>query len=246
MSNIDSFSFFIYPREITTTKCLSLPNLGAMILDAAGLAATSRGFGMNDMHAKGLAWVVSRMTMKINSLPKDYTNITIKTWINECGVVASDRQFVVLDDNEKLICSGSSLWSIIDLNTRCVVNLLETTDLSQYICNNPVAGIPETRRVDFPKSAQAAEFIHTVVYSDLDMNCHVNSMKYLQWVLDCMPIEFHQTKKITCCDINFTKEALWGQKIKILHTETGENDTHIFCLKNEDDIVTTKIRLSVA
>lgn len=247
VNNLDSFDFFIYPREVTPSKCLSLPNIGAMILDAAGLAAARRGFGMNDMHSRGLAWVVSRMAMKIVSLPEDYTNITIKTWIKECGVVASDRAFVVFDENENLICSGSSLWSIIDLTSRRVVNLQETTNLSQYICCDYVAAIPETKRVDFPKSADVTEHLHHVVYSDLDMNCHVNSMKYLQWALDCLPLDFHNTRKVTACDINFTKEALLNQNIRILQTKVfdgAENQSYCFCLKNDNDIITTKIKLT--
>ena len=49
----NTFDFYVYPRETDASKRISLQSIGAFILDAAGLAAKARGFGMEYMHAHG-------------------------------------------------------------------------------------------------------------------------------------------------------------------------------------------------
>ena len=63
MTNI--FDFYVYPRETDASKHISLQSIGAFILDAAGMAAKLRGFGMDYMHARGLAWVTSRIAIEM-------------------------------------------------------------------------------------------------------------------------------------------------------------------------------------
>ena len=59
------FEFFIYPQEVDYTKRMTLTALGSCLLNAAGLAAAEKGFGMEAMHAQGWAWVVSRLAVEM-------------------------------------------------------------------------------------------------------------------------------------------------------------------------------------
>ena len=74
-----SKSFYINPHEADATKHLTPTILGNYILNTAGMAAREFGFGMDSMHNQGVAWVVSRMSIEINELPKEYTTIKIKS-----------------------------------------------------------------------------------------------------------------------------------------------------------------------
>ena len=67
----NTFDFYIYPREADASKRISLQNIGAFILDAAGMAAKARGFGMDYMHANGLAWVTSRISIEMTEYPHE-------------------------------------------------------------------------------------------------------------------------------------------------------------------------------
>lgn len=250
--NIDTFDFYIYPREVGAAKRILLHNLGACILDAAGLSAAKRGFGMNDMHARGLAWVVSRMRIDITELPREYESVKIKTWVSATGSVASTRLFCVESEDGRVIATASTLWSIIDTTTRKMVDLIEQTDLSRYIAEMPsgLQDIPAPRRVDMPRHEEGTsqESTHKVVYSDIDMNRHVNSMKYLQWAIDTLPAEYLMNHTPKQCHINFTHEALPGQTISIHHvaayTDNTESDTeHTFELTNDEGRVCCRIRL---
>ncbi|MGM9805290.1 MAG: acyl-[acyl-carrier-protein] thioesterase [Candidatus Aphodosoma sp.] len=223
MDNLtDTFDFFVYPHDAGASKRMQVCNLGAYILDAAGLAAKQRGFGMDDMHAIHRAWVVSRMTMEIEELPREYETISIRTWIDKIGHASSTRHMTITDINGKLVCKASTIWSIIDTDTRHLIDLMETTDLNRHANNTMHLDISTPRRIEIPKDAVLTNCTeHRVAYSDIDMNHHVNSMKYLQWCIDTLPYSWFAENAISRCDINFIHEILPEQNIDIRHYRTA-------------------------
>lgn len=246
VSGEDVFEFYVYPREVDATKRISLANLGACVLDSAGLAAAKRGFGMNDMHARGTAWVVNRMVMEILEMPAEYETIYITTWIESITAVASMRNFLVHRAGGQLLVKVSTLWSVIDFKTRKLVNLLDAADLSGLTVNRnddkAIMPMPVPVRIDISSGLEMKRFQHTVVYSDIDMNRHTSSMRYLQWALNTIPLTYLSETKIGRVDINFTKETLFGEQISI---DRGITDNgFVFDIRNEEGQGCCKIRLT--
>lgn len=237
-----SCEFYVYPHDADATKHLTPTILGNYILDTAGLAAKKYGFGMDEMHKTGVAWVVSRMSIKIKQLPKEYTTIKIKTWIQDVNQICSTRNYLVYDESNNIIAQATTLWSIIDITTRKIVDLMEKSTISAFIQEKeePDFSLPRTRRIDLKKE-NTTEYHHIVKYSDIDMNNHVNSMKYLQWVIDTLDIKKTQ-KGIEQIDINYTKEALYGEDLTIYQT-TNEN-TETFEIQ-QSNTTCCKIKLTL-
>jgi acyl-ACP thioesterase len=217
--------------------------MGDLILNAAGLAAAENGFGMNDMHAKGIAWVVSRLTIKMDSFPKEYETCAIETWIAECGRMASTRNFHIFDIHNNLIGEASSIWSIIDLSTRKAVDLREYTNFLSLIENDAVTFGKPARVEDVNMPTATAH--HKVSYSDIDMNRHTNSMKYLQWALDMCSMEQFENKSIVRCDINYSHEILFEENVTLLMEQKNSDDKeiNIFEQKNNDGISCCRVAI---
>jgi acyl-CoA thioesterase FadM len=136
----NTFDFSIYPREADVSKRLSLQNIGAFILDAAGMAAKTRGFGMDYMHERGLAWVTSRIAIEMMEYPHEYETISIETWVEDCTSIFSTRNFLIYNSRKEIIGQASTIWSMIDFNTRKMVDLLKSTDLGNHVATtqNPL------------------------------------------------------------------------------------------------------------
>ena len=62
---------------------------------------------------------------------------------------------------------------------------------------------------------------HRVVYSDIDFNRHVNTMRYIEMMLDVLPIERFAEERPLRLDINFLKEARYGQTLSVALEERG-------------------------
>lgn len=62
---------------------------------------------------------------------------------------------------------------------------------------------------------------HKVAYSDIDFNRHVNTMRYIEMMLDVLPIERFAEERPLRLDINFLKEARYGQTLSVALEERG-------------------------
>ena len=240
----NTFDFYIYPREADASKRLSLQNIGAFILDAAGMAAKARGFGMDYMHEHGLAWVTSRIAIEMIEYPHEYETISIETWVEDCSSIFSTRNFLIYNSQKEVIGQASTLWSMIDFNTRKMVDLLKTTKLADHVVTTQkeLFTMDKPKRVDYKGDGDAI-LTHRVVVSDIDMNQHVNSMKYLQWAIDTLSLDDIMNTTIKRLDINYLREALYDQNIQI-HCEMVEN-IRKFELRNEEGIACCRIQLTM-
>jgi acyl-ACP thioesterase len=60
-----------------------------------------------------------------------------------------------------------------------------------------------------------------VVYSDIDFNRHVNTLRYIDLIFDSLPIELIEKNNGMRLDINFIAEALYGEVLTIGWTSEG-------------------------
>ena len=54
-----------------------------------------------------------------------------------------------------------------------------------------------------------------VVYSDIDFNRHVNTLRYIDLIFDTLPLELIEKNAGMRLDINFIAEALYGEVLTI-------------------------------
>ncbi len=240
------YTFNIYPHEADCTKRARLTAVGAYVLNAAGLAAAENGFGMDDMHARGVAWVVSRLAIEMREFPREYESVDVETWVADCGRMASTRHFRIYDMCGRVTGEATSLWSIMSLDTRRPVDLRETTSLSSFIEERKGVEMERPRKVAEPGAGAGAVAEHRVAYSDIDMNQHVNSMRYLQWALDTYQPERFERGRIARCDINYSHEVRYGECVRIVRDEStgaGGTECHLFEIRNGDGRTCCRIGL---
>ena len=54
-----------------------------------------------------------------------------------------------------------------------------------------------------------------VVYSDIDFNRHVNTMRYIEMMLDMLPVDMLTQEVPVRLDIHFLKECRFGQTLTV-------------------------------
>ena len=73
-----------------------------------------------------------------------------------------------------------------------------------------------------------------VEYCDLDVNEHVNNVKYIEWVLESFPLEFHKSKVIAEFEINYLVEAFCGDQL-FISSEKMNDVTYKHCINRLED-----------
>ncbi|MDH6355512.1 medium-chain acyl-[acyl-carrier-protein] hydrolase [Dysgonomonas sp. PH5-45] len=199
----------------------TLPMIGGFMLQAATRHAEERGFGYSAMTRKKRAWVLTRLAIEMREYPKNDTDINLRTWILDANKLFTERCFSIEDSSGRELGFARSVWASIDLETRRPANVLELDGLVEYKHDKecPMGNavkIPQLKESDVLGSFK-------VQYSDIDINKHLNSMKYIEHFVDVFPIELFVEKEISLFEINYLHEGRYGTQLNVMGKETTES-----------------------
>lgn len=213
----------------------------SMLLLYAQTVATQHGELMNvgyDMlKERRMFWAVIRHRIQITRMPCHGETIRVETWPMPATRAAYPRSVIAYDASGAECFRAISLWILMDMDKRNMVLPGKSgIDYTGSLRGNELAP---------PGSLTPKQLINhrerTVCFSDLDRNGHMNNTKYLEWIDDLMPSDFHRDhipKEMTIC---YLSEAWEGQTLDLhwdffedgtmqmdSHRKTGEKQERIF------------------
>lgn len=212
-----SYDFEIKYQEVDGKKRLRLFNLENYLLEVAGTVADELGFGIANLHPKGLTWILTRLSVEMYEMPTHCEKVRFETWIESNAHMLSTRDFRIYS-GDKLIGQCKSVWAVLDLAKREIVNIFDDP-IFEGCVDGEVLDMQRVRMTTIPEPTGCAP--HKVVYSDIDYNGHCNSCRYLQAMTDAYLPDYYG-KKVRL-DINYSKEAMLGETLQTnyLVTEDG-------------------------
>ena len=131
----------------------------------------------------------------------------------------STRNFTLTDAAGNEFGRAVTQWAMIDLKSRSALDLSWVGDAHAEAIVDAPSPTDKPRKIRDVNPAQTA--VHKVVYSDIDFNRHVNTMRYIEMMLDVLPIERFAEERPLRLDINFLKEARYGQTLSVALEERG-------------------------
>ena len=229
MEKVGKYHFLAEPFHCDFSGRLFMGHLGNHMLNAADFHSTDRGFGMKYLMTIKRSWVLSRLAIEMNEMPEQYTKFNIETWVENAMRFFTQRNFSVSDDSGKVYGYGRSVWAMIDTDTRQPCDILSIKDgaINEWIESEKPCPIDKGGRV---KMSDAAEFVHAIdtYYNDVDINGHINSVKYIEHVLDLWSLDWYKAHRIQRFEIAYVAESHAGDKLSFYREETGENE---FCVR---------------
>ena len=175
MATISSYPFTIQPENVDFTLRASAASIISYMLNVAGTDAHRKGFGVEALQGHSFTWVLSRLAVEISTQPRQYTDIEIDTWVNEFNRLSSTRNFKMRIGDE-VIAAGVSQWCMLNMETRQAVDMTLLKDVYERAMvaeASPIATPARLRDVEPQRSVS-----RPVVYSDIDFNRHVNTLRY--------------------------------------------------------------------
>ncbi len=185
--------------------------------EAAYQHAEHLGLGHSYLAKRQLGWVLARQRIAVDHLPRWGDTIQIRTWPSGRDRLFFHRDFEITAEGGKRVLIASNAWSLIDLEKRALANP-ET-----YMSVELPEGAPvfDSRPARIKGSANEGGDAIPVTYGDLDLNGHVNNVRYLEWVLNNLPLGFHEMHLIKLLECNYLAEAVYGQSVTVGSEETG-------------------------
>jgi acyl-ACP thioesterase len=178
---------------------------------------------MEDLAEKKSTWVLSRLHLQIKHLPMVYDRLTVLTWPRGVEGIFAMRDFEVQKPSYGTVLKASSAWLVIDPVSN---RPKKFTDITSDIPNYRRAGFETLPTVKVPGSDSSQQNEDLVVrVSDLDMNMHVNNVRYVQWIMDdCYEIQSNGMV-MSEIEINFMAECKMGDKVQV-STCGGDGSTY--------------------
>ena len=188
--------------------------------EMAGAHAELLGVGRSHLLPMNLAWVLTRVEVRMERYPLSGEVISVETFPMPNRRVFFPRYFIFRDAEGKEIGCAGSMWVILDITSRKMTNAVEITAL-----------LPDNSDLTAPMGMPATveeiggapqEEQRMPVYSDLDVNGHVNNTRYLDWCCNALGIETMRASVIKQFAVNYNLEILPGQTVQTrLHRQNN-------------------------
>jgi acyl-ACP thioesterase len=254
------------------------------MLNAADFHSTDRGFGMKYLMSIKRSWVLSRLAIEMTEMPRQYTRFTVETWVESAMRYFTSRNFRIIEhspltidhsavsteaeannvqcsmfnvQSPKVLGYGRSIWAMIDTETRQPTDIysIDNGAINQWIEKDKPCPIDKGGRV---KMGDQAELVRTIdtYYNDVDINGHINSVKYIEHVLDIWPLEWYRNHSIRRLEIAYVAEAHAGDRLSFYREEIAGNTSEPcepgtpseFCVRicKDDDIEVARCKVRFA
>ena len=237
----------IYTQEFKITDVLVdcngrlLPSkILYMMQDVAGNHFAQLSMDYDTLAQRGLFWAITRNKVQITRLPMRGETIRLETWPMPTTRVAYPRSIVAYDEAGNEVFRSITLWVLMDLNKRAMVLPGKSgIDVVGTLRGNELAS-----PTGLPAKALTNTRKRYVNFTDLDRNAHMNNTRYLDWVFDLLPAEYHRNhtvREFTAC---YLSEAREGQQLHLTwdfpeegclmmdaHRNTDSKDERIFAAK---------------
>ena len=202
-----------------------LGHLGNQMLNAADFHSTDRGFGMKYLMTIQRSWVLSRLAIEMDEMPAQYEHFTIETWVESAMRFFTSRSFCV----GKIYGYGRSIWAMIDTESRqpCDIYSIDNGAIKEWIVDDKPCPVEKGGRVKMEQNAELVKAID-ICYNDIDINGHVNSIKYIEHVLDLWDIAWYREHRLKRFEIAYVAEAHQGDQLSFYREQTAENE---YCVR---------------
>ncbi len=226
------YTFKIEQYQCNLRKMLRFSFLVNTMLSAADYHSTERGFGTVYLNQRGKTWVLSRLAVEMIRIPSRHEVVAVETWVEKVHPMFTNRNFrMTVDSTGEVLGWGRSVWAMLDTSTRHAVNLLEVNDgaIRNYVVE---PDDPEYLEVPITKPVRVQGENFTMIrqldtfFSDVDFNGHINSMRYVDHILDLFPLAWHRKNNIKRLDIAYVAEGRPEVPIRIYAEGTESSEIY--------------------
>eukprot|EP00958_Prasinococcus_capsulatus_P013322 scaffold1363_cov356-Prasinococcus_capsulatus_cf.AAC.9 len=201
------------------------------------------GLAFEDLKDKEtVAWVLSRLRLRVKDWPKWRDSVTIRTWPHELQRLLAIRDFRVFDSDGNEIAEATSSWLCIDLGKKRPVRI--PASVRQFYdraleAHTEVMGMPvpehaipdaldtklDARIEAISKSSEAVEIkkiTFPVRRADIDLNRHANNAAFVAWCFESVPPAVWADKQMVDMEISYQSECFYGDTVTSVTHQIAE------------------------
>ena len=231
-SKVGTYRFVAEPFHVDFSGHLFMGVLGNHLLNCAGFHATERGFGMAELNESNYTWVLSRLAIELEEMPAQYEEFSVDTWVENVYRLFTDRNFAIYGKDGRVYGYARSVWAMINMDTRKPADLLSLHGgrIVDYIETEKPCPIEKPGRIKVNNCMPVRSV--EMYYNDIDINGHVNSIKYIEHVLDLFSKDWYAAHTIRRFEMAYVAESYFGDVLSFFREENEDGTYDVEVRKN--------------
>jgi medium-chain acyl-[acyl-carrier-protein] hydrolase len=233
--------YLVTSADVDHTRKLKVSALVNMFIQIAWHHAEKLGFGTDFLHERGMVWVLSRLQLKLGWQSSWNEIIHASTWPKGIRRLFYLRDLLFTNQNGEEIVRGTSEWLMIDINARRPkLYQPENNVFKQNLDKHALAG--EVEALEMPVS-EPEIFERRVLYSDIDLNHHLTTVRYIDFMMDTFTPDFLASQPLKEIVLNFLHEIPYGTTFRIRRYNDKKGCNFFEFVAPSDNIVYFKGKL---
>ena len=207
---------------------VTVPVLCGMMQETASRYCYENEISLEHLNKRNLTWMIIKQYVEFENFPGWLDKINVSTWPRSVKGLRALRDYSLTDERENLIAKSTTDWVMLNTETRRPVKIDE--EAKNLVSVDKSVFESEIRiNVKLPE-CEYQEKHFNVRYSDLDINGHVNNIKYIEWCLDSVPADFQKLHTVKNLAVEFIQETYADDEVMAKTAFSG--DTTFFELVN--------------
>lgn len=233
MTMLKEFSkeFYMSAGECNPQGEMPLSLLVSRIIEIATLHANSWGVGFDRLIKDNHAWVLSRVTTEMKRYPKAGEDYVLTTWIEDYNRHFSQRNIEIASTDGEVLGYARTIWMVIDLGARTGVDISQLSYIRSNVSPKECPIEPQSRLRPVADATRTVEY--TFGYTDCDFNRHVNTVRYLELMMNQFDLSHYDNNVIERMEMAFVKETHYGATAKVMINDAESAETR-FSINVED------------
>lgn len=200
---------------------LPLPVLAQHVIDISTIHANRIGVGYDRLIARGMAWVLSRLSIEMcGGWPSVNEAYQLRTWVESYNRHFSERNIEITGEGGRLYGFARAIWMPIRVADR-KGGSLEGIDELREVMNDRPCPIDKAPKLSAVAREGAEVACYRFRYTDCDNNRHVNTTRYIELLLNQHALEFYDHNLLERFDIAFHHESYFGQEAEVITRDEG-------------------------
>jgi acyl-ACP thioesterase len=215
-----SETFRVRAYEVDASRYASVPAMCNWLQEAAGNHATALGWAVDELQARGLTWVLSRLHLRLAGRPGWRDDVTVTTWPAGVQRLFALREFRVSSAGAGELGVATTAWLLV--NSASLRPVRPPAAVEGMAAGGPGRVLDDTF-AKLPDVAVAElDGVFDVRFTDLDMNRHANNVSVIGAMFEALPENVAVGRALAELEIEFRAEALRGDRLRVQAQRVGE------------------------
>lgn len=211
MKLVAEYNYYLTAGYFTFSRELKPYGYFDIFQDMATRHVDEFSLGYDALFSKGIIWVLARVKYEIFHPIIHEMKIIGRTWPHPHRRFDTVRDYLLMDENGKVMAKGSSLWCLVDYQTGRLLSTSVVPFEGEFVEEYNYDG--KFEKILYNKELLTDLGDYQVSLSDIDWNGHMNNAKYSEIVFDLLSKE--EIKSLKGMEIDFLLQTFLLEKIEL-------------------------------